>query len=112
MLKLIDIKKDCQVQGIDPAGAVRIISADKTGENAITVIYKDNQGRLGERMLFRTDEPSLSFADKGISWGFDAPGGAFKLGVEALRIHLAHLFDPITYISRLLKIFFEYSHQI
>ena len=23
------------------------------------------------------------------------PGGAFKLGVEALRIHLAHLFDPM-----------------
>jgi SNF2 family DNA or RNA helicase len=95
MLKLEDISKDCQVQGIDPAGAVRIISADKTGENAITIIYKDNQGRLSERMLFRTDEPSLLLADKRISWGFDAPGGAFKLGVEAFRIHLAHLFDPM-----------------
>ena len=95
MLKLEDIQKDSQVQGIDPNGVVRIISADKTGENAITVIYKDGQGRLGERMLFRTDEPSLSLADKSVSWGFDAPGGAFKLGVEALRIHLAYLFDPM-----------------
>ena len=89
MLKLEDIQKDSQVQGIDPNGVVRIISADKTGDNAITVIYKDGQGRLGERMLFRTDEPSLSIADKSVSWGFDAPGGSFKLGVEALRIHLA-----------------------
>jgi len=95
MLKLEKISKDMQVLGIDPSGAVRIFSADKTGDNALTVIYKDNQGRLGERMLFRSDESDLSLADKTISWGFDAPGGAFKLGVEALRIHLAHLFDPM-----------------
>ena len=95
MLKLEEIAKDSSVQGIDPSGAVRIISVDQAGDNAVTVIYKDDHGRLSERMLFRTDEPSLSFAEKGIAWGFDAPGGAFKLGVEALRIHLAHLFDPM-----------------
>ena len=46
-------------------------------------------------MLFRTDGANLSLAEAGRPWAFDAPGEDFKLAVEAWRINLGHLFDPI-----------------
>jgi len=96
MLKLEDLKKDCLVKGVDANSTVKILSAEFAGANAVTTVYKDDRGRLGERMLFRSDEAGLALAEgDSIPWTLDAPGGAFKLGVEALRIHLAHLFDPM-----------------
>lgn len=95
MLKLEQIKKDAQVQGLQADGVVRIVSVEPVGSDAITVYYKDNQGRLGERMLFRSDEAQLSLAQAGRPWAFNADGADLKLALEAYRIHLAHLFDPM-----------------
>lgn len=95
MLKLEDIKKDAQVRGIQTNAIVRIVQVEPVGESAITVYYKDNQGRLGEQMLFRSDELRLELADVGRPWAFDAEGADFKLGLEAYRISQASLFDPM-----------------
>ena len=95
MLKLEDIKKDAQIRGIQSDEIVRIVQIEPVGSDALTVYYKDSQGHLGEQMLFRSDEARLSLAQAGRPWAFDAPGAAFKLGLEAYRIHLAHLFDPM-----------------
>ena len=46
-------------------------------------------------MLFRSDEVRLELAEAGRAWAFDASGADFKLGLEAYRISLAHLFDPM-----------------
>lgn len=67
MLKLEDLKKDAQISGIQTHAIVRIVQVEPVGESAITVYYKDNQGRLGEQMLFRSDEARLSLADVGRS---------------------------------------------
>jgi len=95
MIRLEDIRKDNLISGIEASGPVRIMAVDASGDNAVSVVYKNQAGTLGERMLFRPDEANLSLAEDKRPWQFDAPGGAFKLGVEALRIHLAHLFDPM-----------------
>ena len=95
MLKLEDIKKDVQVSGIQDGEIVRIVQVEPVGDAAITVYYKDSQGRLGEQMLFRSDQARLALADKGRPWVFDAPGYEFKLGLEAWRISQAALFDPM-----------------
>jgi len=95
MLKLEDIKKDAQVHGIESDEIVRIIMADRVGEHAVTVYYKNSRGEVREQMLFRSDESRLELAEAGKAWGFDAPGAEFKLGLEAFRIQLAHLFDPM-----------------
>jgi hypothetical protein len=42
------------------------------GDNALTVYYKTADGKLLERMLFRTDEAKLSLAEAGRPWAFDA----------------------------------------
>lgn len=95
MLKLEDIKKDAQIRGIQADEIVRVVQVEPVGDNALTIYYKDSQGRLNEQMLFRSDEGRLDLAEAGRPWAFDAPGEDFKLGLEAYRINLAHLFDPM-----------------
>lgn len=95
MVKLEDVKKGSLLRGIESDEIVRVVTVEPVGDHAITVYYKTNQGRLGEQMLFRSDEARLELAEAGRPWGFDAPGEEFKLALEAYRINLAHLFDPM-----------------
>ena len=95
MLKLESIKKNAQIRGIQSDEIVRIVQVERVGEHAVTVYYKDSQGKLGEQMLFRSDEARLELATVGRAWGFDAPGADFQLGLEAYRISQAALFDPM-----------------
>lgn len=95
MLKLEDVKKNAQIRGIQADEIVRIVQVEPVGDVAITVYYKDSQGKLGEQMLFRSDESRLALATAGRPWAFDAPGAEFKLGLEAYRITQAALFDPM-----------------
>jgi superfamily II DNA or RNA helicase len=95
MIKLEDIKKDAQIRGIQSEDIVRVVQVEPVGNDAITVYYKDSQGKLGEQMLFRSDEARLELATAGRPWAFDAPGAEFKLGLEAHRITQAALFDPM-----------------
>lgn len=95
MLRLEDIKIDSQVRGIQSDEIVRIVQVEPIGDAALTVYYKDSQGRLGEQMLFRSDESRLELAKAGRPWAFDAPGAEFKLGLEAFRISQAAMFDPM-----------------
>lgn len=94
-VKLEAITKGAAISGIDSSGPVTIVSADPVGTDALTVYFRTNEGRIGERMLFRTDEAALDVATAGRPWSFDAMGEDFKLAVEAMRIQLAHLFDPM-----------------
>ena len=95
MLKLEDIKKNAAISGIEPGHVVRVVTTEPVGDNALTVYYKTADGKLLERMLFRSDELKLSLAEAGRPWAFDASGEEFKLAAEAYRINLAHLFDPM-----------------
>nr|WP_300311446.1 helicase-related protein [Halomonas sp.] len=95
MLKLEDIKQDAQVRGIRPDEVVRVVAVVPVGTDALTVYFKDSQGAVHEQMLFRDNEPTLSLAEAGRPWAFDAPGADFKLGLEAYRISQAALFDPM-----------------
>ena len=95
MLKLEDIKPDLAVNGIVPGRAISILFVRPAGPDSLTVYFNETEGGVGERLLFRSDEPNLSLATAGRPWAFDAPGESFKLATEAWRINLAHLFDPM-----------------
>ncbi len=95
MLTLQEIKKDMHIIGIEGHTPVQIIAVDTVGTEAATVYYKTQEGQMGERMLFRTDEQSLNVAKESRPWSFDVPADEFKLGLEAYRINIAHLFDPM-----------------
>jgi len=95
VLKLEQVQKNAAIAGLEPGQVVRVVTTEPVGDNTLTVYYKTADGSLRERMLFRTDEANLSLAEAGRPWAFDAPGEEFKLAVEAYRINLAHLFDPM-----------------
>ncbi|MBL8396546.1 MAG: DUF3883 domain-containing protein [Candidatus Accumulibacter sp.] len=95
MLKLEELKKNAAISGIEPGQVVRVVTTEPVGDNALTLYYKTSDGKLHERMLFRSDEAKLSLAEAGRPWAFDAPGEEFKLAAEAYRINLAHLCDPM-----------------
>lgn len=95
MLKLEDLRKDAQVTGLLPTTVVKIVNVDELGPDARLVAYRNAEGKLEEQTLFRGDEHRLSLAEAGRAWAFDADPAGFKLGLEAYRISLAHLFDPM-----------------
>jgi SNF2 family DNA or RNA helicase len=95
MLKLEELKKNAQVEGLVPTELVRIVNVDEIGPNARLVAYRNPQGKLDEQTVFRTDEHRMSLATVGRAWAFDADPASFKLALEAYRISLAHLFDPM-----------------
>ena len=95
MLKLEDIKKDAQIRGLEGNKIVRIVHAEAIGTESVNVFFVDQEGKPGTQSLYRFDESRLELAQAGRAWSFDAPGPEFKLGLEAYRINLAHLFDPM-----------------
>lgn len=94
-LKLEELKPGAIVSGISPDGPVTVVAVTPMGEHAVTVFFKADNGLPQERMLFRADEERLSSTVAGRPWAFDADADDFRLATEAMRIHLAHLFDPM-----------------
>ena len=66
-----------------------------------SLIYKTPDGTLKERLLNRADEENIALATQERPWSFDGDGEAFKLAVEAKRIDLAFLFDPMMAVHTL-----------
>jgi superfamily II DNA or RNA helicase len=64
-------------------------------DGAVQIIYKTPDGTLKDRLLGRADEDNIAIATQERPWSFDGDGEAFKLTVEAKRIDLAFLFDPM-----------------
>ena len=65
----------------------------------MTITYQDGDGGLGQRLLYRADEPSLSIEAPTSRWQFDADPAEFRLVAEALRIRMAGLHDPMVAVS-------------
>ena len=94
MARLEDLKRDAIVKGILLDQHVTVIDAKWIGSAAIELTYKDERGNLRDTLVYRDDEPSLEIVTAGRLWSFDGDGALFRLGSEAYRIRLAHLFDP------------------
>jgi SNF2 family DNA or RNA helicase len=94
-MQLEDIKPGHSLTGLEPTAVVSIIAVVSIGPDAVQVIYKTPDGVLKERLLGRADEDSIALATVERPWAFDGDGEAFKLAVEAKRIDLAFLFDPM-----------------
>ncbi|MEZ5098671.1 MAG: helicase-related protein [Thermoleophilia bacterium] len=83
-----------RVRGVLPDRVVEVVQAEWHGTAALTLTYRDDAGRLDHELLYRDDEARLAVEALGRAWSFDADGHLFRLASEALRIRLAHLFDP------------------
>ena len=95
MLKLEDLRPNAAVRGILPDALVTIVTVKWFGSEALELTYKDPSGRVANELLYRHDEQRLEIVEQGRPWSFDGDGALFRLVSEALRIRLAHLFDPV-----------------
>lgn len=94
MAKLEDIKNGALIKGIAPNQSVQVVSVDWIGDQAVNVVFRDQNSTVAETTLYRDDEHRLSIEAKGRPWSFDADGSLLRLVTEANRIKLAHYFDP------------------
>jgi hypothetical protein len=81
--------------GVEPDRIVQVVAAVSIAANTVTLIYRLPDGSIRERLLTDADFPSISVATVERQWSFDGDGSTFKLAVEAKRIDLAFLFDPM-----------------
>ena len=94
-MKLEDLKPGLSLVGIEPTLIATLIAVVSIGEGAVQVIYKTPEGTIKDRLLGRADEATISIATAERPWAFDGNGEDFKLAIEAKRIDLAFLFDPM-----------------
>jgi superfamily II DNA or RNA helicase len=108
--RLEDLVPGTVIGGAVPAKDVTSVALSWHGTAAVTLTYRDADGRVGERLLYRSDEQALSVRGAGSRWAFDADGELFTLVSEARRIRLAHLFDPLLAVH--LSLVEPLPHQI
>ncbi len=92
--RLEELTAGSTVSGIDTRGAVTIVATTWYGSEVLEITWKDSQGNLGRRLVYREDEASLTLERAELPWSFDADGAKLRLASEAWRIRYAHLFDP------------------
>lgn len=95
MISLESITPGLSLTGLDPTGIGSVVAVVPITDGAVQVLYKTPDGTLKERLLNRSDELNIAIATIERPWSFDGDGEAFKLTVEAKRIDLAFLFDPM-----------------
>ena len=97
MPRLEDLTPGTRVKNLaEPGAVVEILNASWHGTEAVTVTYRDlSTDRSDELLVYREDEPRLEIVSRGPAFAFDGDGRLFRLVSEALRIRLAHLFDPL-----------------
>jgi len=94
-MRLEDLKPGSFVTGMEPSAVVTTVAVVPIAEGTVQVIYKTPDGTLKDRLLNRGDEAGIELATLERPWAFDGDGESFKLAVEAKRIDLAFLFDPM-----------------
>jgi superfamily II DNA or RNA helicase len=95
MAQLEQLQRGIQVYGIVPHQTVTLIDVEWSGSNAVTVVYRRSDGKVGDTLLYRENEAELEIVQAERLWAFDVDGALLRLVSEAYRIHLAHLFDPM-----------------
>ncbi len=88
MARLEDLATGTRRTGLAASGSATIESVQWIGEQALKVIYRDGDGQLSDRLLYRDDEPSLELVEMGRPWSFDGDGDLLRLVSEAYRINL------------------------
>jgi len=94
MTRLEDVRAGALVHGITPEGLAKVVNVEWYGNQAVKVIYEDGDGTVKNRLVYRYEESSLEVKTAGGRWSFDGDGELLRLVSEAMRIRLAHLFDP------------------
>lgn len=93
MMTLEELKPGARVRGLVGSDIAEIVSVTWFGDQAVDLVFRAN-GKVDQRVVFRSEEAELEASALGRAFSFDGDGDTLRLASEALRIRLAHLFDP------------------
>src|ERR1700719_4577993 len=93
MMRLEELVAGSRVRGIASGDFVEILATRSFGADAFEITYKIN-GAVDQTVLYRSSESQLELVSPTRRFAFDGDGHLLRLASEALRIRLAHLFDP------------------
>lgn len=91
---LEDLVPGAVVHGVLPDAPVAVVQVAWHGSAAITLTYRRADGQVQEELLYRADEARLRVEKGRDAWALNADPALFRLTSEAMRLRLAHLFDP------------------
>ncbi len=94
-MTLDDLQPNVAVHGLSAEGLVVVVSVQWFGAEALELTYKTPDGKVANELLYRSDEARLKVVEPAASPSFDGDSDLFRLVSEALRLRLAHLFDPL-----------------
>ncbi|WBM79843.1 DEAD/DEAH box helicase [Cryobacterium breve] len=97
-MKLEELKAKARLGGLLPGQIVTVVATEWHGANAVTLTYRDNDGEVSERVLYRDNESLLHQLQKQ-GRPFDADPQEFRLAAEAQRIMLAGINDPMLAVA-------------
>jgi hypothetical protein len=70
-----------------PNSVVTIVDAQWHGSDVVELTYKDASGALGNELVFRDRETTLSILTEGGDWSFTADGANFRLASSPEAIY-------------------------
>lgn len=94
MAQLEQITVGSNVTGLAGREPVSIVAVKWYGTSVLEVTFKNGKGELGNQLVYRDDESSITILDSNLPWSFDADSDLLRLASEAYRINLAYIFDP------------------
>ena len=109
-MKLEELAKGLKVEGLSASGIDTIVAVEHIGTDSAFVTFRTSSATIQEIALTAEDAARLRTPEATLPWAFTAPGDKFRLAFEALRIQMAHLFDPMmaVHASRVIPL----PHQI
>lgn len=84
MARLEELKRGASVRGIAEDGPVEVVDIKWHGPDAVTLTFKAASGRVGDRLVYRDDEPGLQILEPGLAWSYDSAPDLFKL-IDIIR---------------------------
>ena len=94
-MKIEEIKPGLQLEGIEPGLVICVDAVRPIGTSSIQIFYKKTSGESTEQLITSSEAKNIRIALVERPWSFEGDGDAFKLTIEAKRIDLAFLFDPM-----------------
>lgn len=94
MARLEEVTKGALLRGVAGDSGVLVVDVKWHGSDVLEVFYTDSSGKPGNGLVYRDQEHDLEVVEASARWSFTGDGALFRLAMEALRIRLAHHFDP------------------
>jgi superfamily II DNA or RNA helicase len=94
------LRPGVRLRGVLPNQVVTLASVFAVSDGVAEVSYRDEDGRLAERVLAEADAAGLEVvADVEAGPAFDGDPDEFRMAAEALRIKYAALYDPMVAVN-------------